>query len=95
MTREQLVDEETRVLLDEVQQSFDTALVQAGGRALDRPFTDALIGGCERFLQLATTALEYERDDLPSGVRFVGPLRMAASRRRKRRCGRRTTAGRW
>ena len=75
MTREQLVDEETRVLLDEVQQSFDTALVQAGGRALDRPFTDALIGGCERFLQLATTALEYERDDLPSGVRFVGPLR--------------------
>lgn len=75
LTREQLVDEETRVLLDEVQQSFDTALVQAGGRALDRPFTDALIGGCERFLQLATTALEYERDDLPSGVRFVGPLR--------------------
>jgi MGT family glycosyltransferase len=75
LTREQLVDEETRVLLDEVQQSFDTALVQAGGWALDRPFTDALIGGCERFLQLATTALEYEREDLPSGVRFVGPLR--------------------
>ncbi len=75
MTREQLVDEETRVLIDDVQQSFDAALLQAGGRALDRPFTDALIGGCERFLQLATTALEYERDDLPSGVRFVGPLR--------------------
>lgn len=37
LTREQLVDEETRVLLDEVQQSFDAALVQAGdGRWIAR-----------------------------------------------------------
>ncbi|MEE4408352.1 MULTISPECIES: glycosyltransferase [unclassified Serratia (in: enterobacteria)] len=79
LRREQLVDEATRVLLDEVQQSFNTAMVQSGGGPLQQPFTDALIGGCDRFLQLATPALEYPREDLPAGVRFIGPLRGAAA----------------
>lgn len=32
LTREQMMEEETHVVLDEVHQSFDMALVQAGGR---------------------------------------------------------------
>jgi MGT family glycosyltransferase len=79
LQREQLVDEATRVLIDEVQQSFNVAMAQSGGGPLQQPFTDALIGGCDRFLQLATPALEYPRDDLPAGVRFIGPLRGAAA----------------
>jgi len=78
LRREQLVDETTQRLIDEVQHRFNAALAQSGGGPLDRQFTDALIGGCDRFLQLSTTALEYERDDLPAGVRFVGPLRSGA-----------------
>ncbi|MNH00670.1 4'-demethylrebeccamycin synthase [compost metagenome] len=81
LPREQLVDEATRVLIDEVQQSFNAAMVQSGGGPLQQPFTDALIGGCDRFLQLATTALEYPREDLPAGVRFIGPLRGAVAAR--------------
>lgn len=79
LPREQLVDEATRVLIDEVQQSFNAAMVRSGGGPLQQPFTDALIGGCDRFLQLATPALEYPREDLPVGVRFIGPLRGAAA----------------
>lgn len=79
LQREQLVDEGTRALIDEVQQSFDAAMAQSGGQPLQQPFTDALIGGCDRFLQLATPALEYSREDLPASVRFIGPLRSAAA----------------
>jgi MGT family glycosyltransferase len=79
LRREQLVDEDTRALIDEVQQSFDIAMAQSGGQPLQQPFTDALIGGCDRFLQLATPALEYQREDLPDSVRFIGPLRSAAA----------------
>lgn len=75
LRREQLVDEATQRLIDQVQHGFNAALAQAGGRPLHRQFTDELIGGCERFLQLSTGALEYPRDDLPPGVRLVGPLR--------------------
>lgn len=79
LRREQLVDEDTRALIDEVQQSFDIAMTQSGGQPLQQPFTDALIGGCDRFLQLATPALEYQREDLPDSVRFIGPLRSAVA----------------
>ncbi|MEX3241426.1 glycosyltransferase [Serratia quinivorans] len=79
LQREQLVDEDTRALIDEVQRSFDIAMAQSGGRPLQQPFTDALIGGCDRFLQLATPALEYQREDLPDSVRFIGPLRSAVA----------------
>ncbi|WP_259190290.1 glycosyltransferase [Serratia sp. BIGb0163] len=79
LQREQLVDEDTRALIDEVQRSFDIAMAQSGGRPLQQPFTDALIGGCDRFLQLATPALEYQREDLPDSLRFIGPLRSAVA----------------
>lgn len=78
LRREQLVDEDIRALIDEVQQSFDIAMAQSGGQPLQQPFTDALIGGCDRFLQLSTPALEYQREDLPDSVRFIGPLRSVA-----------------
>ncbi|WP_113632981.1 nucleotide disphospho-sugar-binding domain-containing protein [Pectobacterium peruviense] len=74
LSHEQLVDEETRGFMNEVQHAFNHAMVQAGGKPLERPFMDALIGHCDRFLQLSTTELEYQRDDLPQSVRFVGPL---------------------
>ncbi|GKV96466.1 glycosyltransferase [Pectobacterium aroidearum] len=74
LSHEQLVDEETRALMSEVQRAFDHAMVQSGGKPLEQPFMDALIGGCDRFLQLSTTELEYQRDDLPQSVRFIGPL---------------------
>lgn len=79
LLREQLVDDATRLLIDEVHQRFDVAMAQSGGKPLQQAFTDALIGGCDRFLQLATPALEYPRDDLPNSVRFIGPLRSAAA----------------
>ncbi len=78
LRREQLVDEATLALIEEVQQRFDVAMAQSGGQPLQQPFTDALIGGCDRFLQLATPALEYPREDLPASVRFIGPLRSTA-----------------
>ncbi|MFQ6563768.1 glycosyltransferase, partial [Dickeya dianthicola] len=74
LTREQLIDEETRELIAGVKEAFDTVMVQSGQQPLTAPFADALISGCDRFLQLSTTELEYHRDDLPSCVRFVGPL---------------------
>ncbi|MDX6917649.1 glycosyltransferase [Pectobacterium carotovorum] len=74
LSHEQLVDEETRGLMNEVQRAFDRAMVQSGGKPLAQPFMDALIGRCDRFLQLSTTELEYQRDDLPPSVRFIGPL---------------------
>ncbi|MEI7256535.1 glycosyltransferase [Dickeya dadantii] len=74
LTREQLIDDETRELIAGVKEAFDTVMVQSGQQPLTAPFADALISGCDRFLQLSTTELEYHRDDLPSCVRFVGPL---------------------
>ncbi|KHN51382.1 N-glycosyltransferase [Pectobacterium fontis] len=74
LSHEQLVDEETRRLMNEVQHAFNLAMVQSGGKPLERPFMDTLIGHCDRFLQLSTTEVEYRRDDLPHSVRFVGPL---------------------
>ncbi|MFJ5409548.1 glycosyltransferase [Pectobacterium punjabense] len=74
LSHEQLVDEETRGFLSDVQHVFNDVMVQAGGKPLEQPFMDALIGHCDRFLQLSTTELEYQRDDLPQSVRFIGPL---------------------
>ncbi|GKW05051.1 N-glycosyltransferase [Pectobacterium carotovorum subsp. carotovorum] len=74
LSHEQLVDEETRGLMSEVQHAFNHAMVQSGGKPLEQPFMDTLIGRCDRFLQLSTTELEYQRDDLPPSVRFIGPL---------------------
>ncbi|PLY35945.1 glycosyltransferase [Pectobacterium aquaticum] len=74
LSHEQLVDEETQGFMSEVQHAFNHAMVQAGGKPLEQPFMDALIGHCDRFLQLSTTEFEYQRDDLPQSVRFVGPL---------------------
>ncbi|AOR64143.1 N-glycosyltransferase [Pectobacterium wasabiae] len=74
LSHEQLVDEETRELLNDVQHVFNDVMVQVGGEPLEQPFMDALISHCDRFLQLSTTELEYQRDDLPPSVRFIGPL---------------------
>ncbi|AYH13669.1 glycosyltransferase [Pectobacterium parmentieri] len=74
LSHEQLVDEETRGFLSDVQHVFNDVMVLAGGKPLEQPFMDALIGHCDRFLQLSTTELEYQRDDLPQSVRFIGPL---------------------
>ncbi|TKY81365.1 glycosyltransferase [Pectobacterium polonicum] len=74
LSHEQLVDEETRGFLSDVQHVFNDVMVQAGGKPLEQPFMDALIAHCDRFLQLSTTELEYQRDDLPQSVRFIGPL---------------------
>lgn len=79
LTREQLIDAPTRELIDGVKAAFDKAMVASGQQPLDKPHTDTLIGGCDRFLQLSTTELEYPRDDLPPSVRFVGPLPLNVS----------------
>ncbi|WP_434525231.1 glycosyltransferase [Photorhabdus asymbiotica] len=74
LTHEQLVDEETRQLMAEVQTYFNDALIQSGCSALTRPFNDAIILGADRFLQLSTLAFEYEREELPDTVHFIGPI---------------------
>ena len=86
---------ETRVLIDDVQQSFDAALLQAGGRALDRPFTDALIGGCERFRSWLPRRWNMSVTICRAACDSSARCAAAASQRRKRRCGRRTIVGRW
>ncbi|MFP9230198.1 N-glycosyltransferase [Pectobacterium cacticida] len=74
LSREQLIDEETRGVICEVQQAFNNAMVLSGRAPLTQSFMDALISRCDRFLQLSTTEFEYLRDDLPQSVRFIGPL---------------------
>ncbi|TDB58623.1 MULTISPECIES: glycosyltransferase [Photorhabdus] len=74
LTHEQLVDEENRQLITEVQDSFNAALVQSGCPALTRSFNDEIIFGSDRFLQLSTPAFEYAREGLPDTVHFIGPL---------------------
>ncbi|RAX01751.1 MULTISPECIES: glycosyltransferase [unclassified Photorhabdus] len=74
LTHEQLVDEETRQLITEVQDSFNDALAQSGCATLTRFFNDEVILGSDRFLQLSTLAFEYPREELPDTVHFIGPL---------------------
>ncbi|HHQ4564816.1 TPA: glycosyltransferase [Aeromonas hydrophila] len=68
------LDEPTRQLQREVQQSFDAALVEAGAPPLTVPFTDVMVTAPDAFLQLSCAGFEYERPELEGVIRYVGPL---------------------
>ncbi|CAJ1785876.1 4'-demethylrebeccamycin synthase [Aeromonas hydrophila] len=68
------LDEPTRQLQREVQQSFDAALAEAGGPPLTAPFTDVMVTAPDAFLQLSCAGFEYERPELEGVIRYVGPL---------------------
>ncbi|OZG40105.1 N-glycosyltransferase [Aeromonas sp. A35_P] len=68
------LDEPTRQLQREVQQSFDAALAEAGAPSLTAPFTDVMVTAPDAFLQLSCTGFEYERPELEGVIRYVGPL---------------------
>ncbi|MDM5118453.1 glycosyltransferase [Aeromonas hydrophila] len=68
------LDEPTRQLQREVQQSFDAALVEAGAPPLTVPFTDVMVTAPDVFLQLSCAGFEYERPELEGVIRYVGPL---------------------
>ncbi|HDX8454695.1 TPA: glycosyltransferase [Aeromonas hydrophila] len=68
------LDEPTRQLQREVQQSFDAALVEAGAPPLTAPFTDVMVTAPDAFLQLSCAGFEYERPELEGVIRYVGPL---------------------
>ncbi|EIS3739650.1 glycosyltransferase family 1 protein [Aeromonas hydrophila] len=68
------LDEPTRQLQREVQQSFDAALAEAGASPLTAPFTDVMVTAPDAFLQLSCAGFEYERPELEGLIRYVGPL---------------------
>ncbi|NLR37436.1 glycosyltransferase [Aeromonas hydrophila] len=68
------LDEPTRQLQREVQQSFDAALAEAGAPPLTAPFTDVMVTVPDAFLQLSCAGFEYERPELEGLIRYVGPL---------------------
>ena len=68
------LDEPTRQLQREVQQSFDAALAEAGAPPLAAPFTDVMVTAPDAFLQLSCAGFEYERPELEGVIRYVGPL---------------------
>lgn len=68
------LDEPTRQLQREVQQSFDAALAEAGAPPLTAPFTDVMVTAPDAFLQLSCAGFEYERPELEGVIRYVGPL---------------------
>lgn len=68
------LDEPTRQLQREVQQSFDAALAEAGAPPLTAPFTDVMVTAPDAFLQLSCAGFEYERPELKGVLRYVGPL---------------------
>ncbi|MFM4819245.1 glycosyltransferase [Aeromonas hydrophila] len=68
------LDEPTRQLQREVQQSFDAALAEAGAPQLTAPFTDVMVTAPDAFLQLSCAGFEYERPELEGLIRYVGPL---------------------
>lgn len=75
MSREQLVGARTQALVNDVNTCFNQAMTDAGYSPMPAFFTDAMILGSDSFLQLATTAFEYPREDLPPQLDFAGPLR--------------------
>ena len=68
------LDEQTRRLQADVQQSFDTALAEAGAPALGAPFTDVMVTAPDAFLQLSCAGFEYDRPELEGVIRYIGPL---------------------
>ncbi|MGL4251176.1 MAG: glycosyltransferase [Aeromonas sp.] len=68
------LDEQTRQLQREVQQSFDAVLAKVGAAPLTTPFTDVMVTAPEAFLQLSCASFEYERPELEGVIRHVGPL---------------------
>jgi UDP:flavonoid glycosyltransferase YjiC (YdhE family) len=68
------LDEQTRQLQREVQQSFDAALAEAGAPPLTAPFTDVMVTAPDAFLQLSCAGFEYDRPELEGVIRYVGPL---------------------
>ncbi|WP_265449656.1 glycosyltransferase family protein, partial [Aeromonas salmonicida] len=68
------LDELTRRLQAEVQQSFDAALAEAGAPPLAAPFTDVMVTAPDAFLQLSCAGFEYERPELEGLIRHIGPL---------------------
>lgn len=61
-------------MLRKIGHAFSAATVRAGEGPLSRFYTDEMILRSDACLQLATTAFEYPRSELPAHVQFVGPL---------------------
>ncbi|MEQ1975270.1 nucleotide disphospho-sugar-binding domain-containing protein [Xenorhabdus sp. SGI240] len=74
LTREQLVDEETHQLIEQVRAAFNQSLAAVDCLPLTGDHNDVLMSGVDRFLQLATQSFEFSRDDLPETVEFIGSL---------------------
>ncbi|MCW2810554.1 MAG: glycosyl transferase [Friedmanniella sp.] len=67
-----------RGFLRPVQEALDAALATCGGPPAPVGYLD-LAAIFETTFQLSVAALEYPRRELPSGVRFVGPLTLPVS----------------
>ncbi|MBI6550098.1 glycosyltransferase [Xenorhabdus lircayensis] len=74
LTREQLVDEETHLLIEQVRAAFNQALAVVDCPPLTGDHNGVLMSQVDRFLQLATQSFEFTRDDLPETVEFIGSL---------------------
>ncbi|PHM61525.1 rhabduscin glycosyltransferase [Xenorhabdus ishibashii] len=74
LTRDQLVDEETHQLIEQVREVFNQSLAAVDCPPLTGDHNDVLMSKVDRFLQLATQSFEFSRDDLPDTVDFIGSL---------------------
>lgn len=74
LTREQLINEETHLLINYVRDNFSEMLVVAGGKPLKIDHNEALICGVDCYLQLATATFEFFDMSLPNHVKFIGSL---------------------
>ncbi|MDR0219403.1 MAG: glycosyltransferase [Enterobacteriaceae bacterium] len=76
LKREQLVDAETRELIVQVRDAFNSVLAEVGAPLLTEDHNDVILKKSDRFLQLATQSFEFYRDDLPETLDFIGALKV-------------------
>ncbi|EPL9570692.1 glycosyltransferase [Providencia rettgeri] len=74
LTREQLVDEATQALIDQVRVTFSQAIVKSGGKPLNKEHNEVLIEGVDCYLQLSSQSFEFCYPDIPDHVEFIGML---------------------
>ncbi|HFF1654383.1 TPA: glycosyltransferase [Providencia rettgeri] len=78
ITREQLINEEIHLLIENVRAKFSQMVTAAGGLPLKTDQNEALICGVDCYLQLATSVFEFFDTSLPSHVKFIGSLAIKA-----------------
>ena len=78
--RNQEHNQQFQAMFQPVQQYINQVLNHCGAPAMPAFFLDCLYTLPDLFLQFTGEAFEYPRSDMPSTVRFVGPMLPKATR---------------